>query len=176
MIALEERFSRSLPVKFTPDELRGKADELADKVSKHAKLEEEKKQVAADYKARLDQLSAGINLLARHISEKCEYQQVECQAFLDCPDYGKKTIYRCDTGDQVGVETMTPSDRQTAIKWNQDADGATANPLETPAPVEEAVEQPIDVPVPVDNVAEPASTDDGVLEHDGGGQSHESEE
>ena len=39
-----------------------------------------------------------------------------------------------------------------------------------------AVEQPIDVPVPADSEAEPASIDDGVLDHDGGGMSHEAEE
>lgn len=119
MIAQEERFKRSLPVKFTVDELRGKADELADKVARREGLEEEKKRVGADYKARVDAITSDVNLLARHITEKCEYQQVECQAFLDHPAYGQKTIIRCDTGEEVGVETMQPTDRQTVIKWQR---------------------------------------------------------
>lgn len=114
MIAQEERFSRSLPVMFSADELRTKADELASKVSRLNRLDAEKKQVGADYKARIDGVQSEVNLLARHISERCEYQQVECQAFLDQPVYGQKTIYRCDTGAEVGVETMNPHDRNTA--------------------------------------------------------------
>lgn len=128
MIALEERFKRSLPVKFTVDELRGKADELADKVARREGLEEEKKRVGADYKARIDATTSDINLLARHITERCEYQQVECQAYLDHPDYGKKTIYRCDTGDMVGIETMQPADRQTVIQWEKESKSHNATP------------------------------------------------
>ena len=129
MIAQEERFKRSLPVKFTVDELRGKADELADKVARREGLEEENKRVGADYKARVDAITSDVNLLARHITEKCEYQQVECQAFLDHPAYGQKMIIRCDTGEEVGVETMQPTDRQTVIKWQRATEDHNANPL-----------------------------------------------
>lgn len=145
MIAQEERFKRSLPVKFTVDELRGKADELADKVAHRESLEEEKKRVGADYKARVDSITSDVNLLARHITEKCEYQQVECQAVLDHPEYGQKTIVRCDTGEEVGVETMQPADRQIVIQWQRASGDHNATPLETqsqlseePAPVDPA--------------------------------------
>lgn len=163
MIALEERFKRSLPVRFTQDELRGKADELADKVARRESLEEEKKRVGADYKARIDATTSDINLLARHITERCEYQQVECQAYLDFPDHGKKTIFRVDTGEEVGVETMQPADRQAAFQWEQAH--ANANPLATPtaetteaAPVEAAPVEQTDTPVveqPAETPAEP---------------------
>ena len=172
MIIHEERFTRSLPVRFTADELRGKADELADKFTKSNKLEEEKKQVGADYKARLDTLGAEMKQLSRHISEKCEYQQVECQAYLDYPEIGKKTIYRTDTGDQVGIETMTPADRQMAIQWIKDQEGHTANPLENVTVTLSTSEQTVEVA----EESFAASIDDGVVDHDGGGQSHEAEE
>ena len=171
-----ERFSRSLPVRFTPDELRTKADEMAEKYARVSALEEEKKQVASDYKSRIDVLSSEVATLSRHISQKQEYQQVPCFAYLDWPKYGEKTIVRTDTNETVSVETMGPADRQLAIQFERDTDPNSVNPLATPTPAEEAVEHPIDVPVPADIEAEPASIDDGVLDHDGGGQSHESEE
>ena len=166
-----ERFSRSLPVRFTPDELRTKADEMAEKYARVQALEDEKKQVASDYKGRIDVLSSEVATLSRHISQKQEYQQVPCFAYLDWPKYGEKTIVRTDTNETVSVETMGPADRQLAIQFERDTDPNSVNPLETPQA--EAVEQPIDVPIPDDFRAEPASIDDGVLEHDGGGQDHE---
>jgi hypothetical protein len=193
MIALEEKFRRSLPVRFTQDELRGKADELADKVARREGLEEEKKRVGADYKARIDATTSDINLLARHITERCEYQQVECQAWLDWPVHGKKTIFRVDTGEEVGVETMQPADRQTAIQWEKEANSHNVNPLETvetqpaaeaetaegesePQPVEgvPAGEGPLTTPFTSDGNESPADAEP--VEHDTGGMSHEAQD
>lgn len=179
-----ERFSRSLPVRFTPDELRTKADEMAEKYARVQALEDEKKQVASDYKGRIDVLSSEVATLSRHISQKQEYQQVPCFAYLDWPKYGEKTIVRTDTNETVSIETMGPADRQLAIQFERDTDPNSVNPLETP-PVEEAAVDPLDYgsmniegPASVEaaEASFAASIDDGVLDHDGGGMSHEAEE
>lgn len=167
-----ERFSRSPPVRFTTDELRTKADEMAEKYARVQALEDEKKQVTSDYKGRTDALSAEVATLSRHISQKQEYQHAPCFAYLDWPKFGEKTIIRTDTNETVGVETMGPADRQLAIQFERDTDAHNANPLATP----EAVEQPIDVPVPAESDDEPVSMDSGVVEHDTGGTSHEADD
>lgn len=171
----EERFTRHLPVKFTEDQLRSKAEELASKYSRVVRMEDEKKSVAAGYKSRIDVLLAEINLLATHVSEKCEYQNIGCRAFFDSPHYGEKTIYRCDTGEIVGTEAMTNEDRQMVLKFERDTDPKQANPLAVPEPVgaaENAV-GPEPTPEAEPEAQGPSSDEAEGVEHDAGGQSHE---
>jgi len=125
MVTKEERFTRSLPCPFTADELRMKADDLADKVAKKEAMEEEKKSVQQDYKHRIDALTGEIGLLARHISQKQEHRQIECVALLDNPEFGKKSVYRTDSGELVAVEGMSAADRQLAFKYGSEAKGSS---------------------------------------------------
>jgi hypothetical protein len=165
MISKEERFSRSLPCRFTADELRVKADELADKVAKREAMEDEKKSVAQDYKHRIDAMPGDITLLARNISQKQEHRQIECVAILDTPEYGQKSVYRTDSGELVGVEHMSAMDRQLAMQFDRDTNTNTnAAPHSDQDPIAAAEE-----------VFAP-SIDDGVVDHDTGGSSHEAEE
>lgn len=136
----EETFSRHLPVKFTEDQIRQKAEEMANKYTKATRLENEKKSAMAGYKSRIDVVLAEIALLAKHVSEKCEYQNVECRAVWDWPVYGEKSIYRNDTGEFVGTEAMEHDDRQLKLKLKRDTVAHNANPLATPEPAEAPAE------------------------------------
>jgi hypothetical protein len=116
-------FERQLPCHFTPDQIRDKSDLLAEKIDEKGKIEEEKKSVMTGYKQRLELADAEIGLLAHHIRQKFEYQMVRCVAIMDEPTFGKKTIRRLDTGETVGVETMTNDDRQLVMSFETDAAG-----------------------------------------------------
>ena len=116
MVHQEERFSRSLPCKFSPDELRAKADELAESVANLNALEKEKKQVASDYKGRIDNVSAKVSILARHISQKQEYQHVECTATLATSEPAQAA--ESSQGDEQvpdgPIDAPVPSDDEAA--------------------------------------------------------------
>lgn len=117
VIAKEERFHRSLPVRFTEDQVRQFSEDLAEKVAKLQSLEDEKKQVTSDYKSRIDEVAAAVKTLARHVTQKQEYQMVECFAQMDWPKHGVKTVIRTDNSEVVAEETMTPADRQLVMKF-----------------------------------------------------------
>lgn len=179
-------------MEFTEDQLKQKASELASKINRRNQLENEKKAAVTGYKGRIDVLEAEIDLLANHVGEGREFMNVECVAKLDYPWFGKKSIYRTDTGAYVGEEDMTTEDRQMKIQWDR-KNAAGANPLATPEraeqttqepaeepvqaePEPEAVEQPVDVPAPAESGEEPQSMDAGVVEHDTAGRENEGSE
>jgi len=111
----QEKIYRSLPVKFTADQVSQFSDDLAEGVAKLVAIEDEKKQVASDYKSRIEALQAEVKRLARYVTQKQEFQQVECRMMLDHPKHGVKTLIRTDTGEIAAEETMTPADRQMVI-------------------------------------------------------------
>jgi len=111
MLIKEEKFSRSLPVTFTPDQIRAFSDELATVTVDITELDETRKRVNADFASQLKTKCGRRDVLARHITNKNEYQMVECVAHMDTPEHGKKTIYRLDTAEVVGVEVMNMADR-----------------------------------------------------------------
>lgn len=111
MLVKEEKFTRSLPVTFTEDQIRAFSDELATVTVDITELDETRKRVNADFASQLKTKCGRRDVLARHITNKNEYQMVDCVAHMDTPEFGMKTIFRNDTGEQVGVETMTMADR-----------------------------------------------------------------
>ena len=115
---------RQLACHFTPDQLRDKSDLLAQKIADMMAIEEEKKQIATDFKNRLEVVQAEVKQLAHHIRQKFEFNTVVCIAMMDTPVFGKKTIQRTDTGEFVGEEFMTPEDRQIVMQFETDAEGA----------------------------------------------------
>ena len=141
-IAKEECFQRSLPVRFTEDQVHQFSEDLAEKVSKLTQLEDEKKQVASDYKSRIEDVTAEVKKLARYVTQKQEFQMVECYAELDSPRHGVKTVVRTDTGEVVGEETMTPADRQMVMKFARETNPDNANPLAEPEATAEQTEAP----------------------------------
>ena len=126
----EELFNRHLPVKFTEDQVRQKAEEMASKYTRVLRLKEEMKSAASGYKSRIEVVEAEVNLLSKHVTEKCEYQNVKCRAVWDTPEYGEKSIFRMDTGELVGTERMEDCDRQLKLRLEREAD---QEPPETPA-------------------------------------------
>lgn len=111
MLVKEEKFTRSLPVTFTEDQIRAFSAELANITVDITELDETRKRVNADFSSQLKTKCGRRDVLARHITNKNEYQMVDCVAHMDTPEFGMKTIFRNDTGEQVGVETMTMADR-----------------------------------------------------------------
>lgn len=128
-----KEMKRQLACHFTADQLRDKSDTLAQKIAEMMTIEDEKKQIATDFKNRLEVVQAEVKQLAHHIRQKFEFNTVVCIAMMDTPAFGKKTIQRTDTGEFVGEEFMTPEDRQIVMQFETDA--ANPDDLLQPDPI-----------------------------------------
>ena len=97
----------TLQHEFTKDELEKKGADLAQACSRREQLEDQKKQINSEFKLKLDSANAEINLLAQHISQKFEMQNVEAEVTLDFED--KKRIYTQE-GVEIYRETLRGAD------------------------------------------------------------------
>lgn len=111
MSTLNKRINRSLPHKFTEQETGELAKKLATKIQASTSLDEEKKAVNSDFKARADMYVAEINLLSGKISNGFESRLTECELKYHFPNDGDKTITRLDT-----LESWT--ERMDSDEWN----------------------------------------------------------
>lgn len=103
---------RELSCVMTAEELAEASTLLAVKTMELGELEERKKSVAAEFKGKMDVMSAGNTVLARKINSRSELRQVECRWEYDW-ESGKKTLYRTDTGEQVSQDFIKEHEMQT---------------------------------------------------------------
>lgn len=120
--------NRELPCRLTYPELDRYRDELARLTTEETEIEERKKEVVSDFKARLDKCSAERRLIARKISTKQEHRQVECRWIRDF-DSNRAELIRLDTMEVVDVRALTAEERQQELELHQndtagDGDGA----------------------------------------------------
>ena len=108
-----------LKCEFTHDEIHQKGIELARISSERQTIENERKAVAADFKAKIDTKDAEIAILGSHINNGYEYRNVVCTAIFNQPNTGKKTIMRNDTQEVVRIEDMTANEMQAEIEFDQ---------------------------------------------------------
>lgn len=97
---------------FTDDELKEKSQQLARACRDHAGIEDQKKSVMSDFKAKLDKISAEINHTSNHINSGFEMRYNTCDVEYAF-DEGLKIYYH--NGKKVGEEKMTPSDYQAKL-------------------------------------------------------------
>lgn len=96
---------RTLRYDFTAVETHDLSLSLANKTKEKVALEEEKKSVMSQYKAKLDEITAQCNKLSNQVSDGFEYREVDCEVAYHTPEDGKKTITRLDT-KKVTIEKM----------------------------------------------------------------------
>ncbi len=106
---------RHLRCELTGPELLTAGRELADRSVELSALENEKARVSSDFSARIKGKQADIQILTNRIQTRCEYREVQCAEHLHQPQPGKKTIVRTDTGETIGVETMTTNEMQPEL-------------------------------------------------------------
>jgi hypothetical protein len=96
---------RTLRYDFTAVETHDLSLSLANKTKEKVALEEEKKSVMSQYKAKLDEVTAHCNKLSNQVSDGFEYREVDCEIEYHSPENGKKTVTRLDTKNAT-VEKM----------------------------------------------------------------------
>lgn len=97
---------RSLRCDLTAKEVHDVSIQLAEKNKSLVAIEEEKKSVTSQYKARIDETKATINKLSNVVTDGFEMREIECTIEYHKPSQGKKTIIRKDLDKTHAIESM----------------------------------------------------------------------
>lgn len=113
----ENMTRRSLVVNLTEQEIMEYSKELARTTTLQAEIEEEKKTVTSSFKEKLDRCISDSRSLARKISTRQDYREVECEWRFD---YNRrvKTLFRMDTWEQVEERKLTADELQDELDFN----------------------------------------------------------
>jgi len=108
------KFTESLKVHLSNEEIREAAEKLAKLTDDIEGKEAEKKSVASQFKADIDNLVSNARTEAALVRNKYTYRQVEChEDFL----YARNQVstIRDDTGEEIRIRAMTTSERQSEL-------------------------------------------------------------
>jgi hypothetical protein len=98
---------------YTPEELQGHKEKLANVSIEIAEIEAEKKIVDADFKGRLKPLKEQRALMVSNIKSKAEYVNEICYRFTD--QESKMTGYYNKEGNLVECRPATADELQSTI-------------------------------------------------------------
>lgn len=102
---------RNLMCELTNDEKREYGRKLADLEHDKDIVEADKKASADSFKEKLSAIDAGISRLVGPIRDGVERRDVECEWVYHWETFAKDLV-RCDTGEVVITEAITPRERQ----------------------------------------------------------------
>jgi hypothetical protein len=105
-----------LKVEFTHDEIHEMGSQLAQTTKTINELENDKKAVNADFKAKIEGQSAVSQSLSTKIQNGFEYRHVECEVRYNDPTTGMKTTVRKDSGEVLRKESMTTDEMQLELE------------------------------------------------------------
>ncbi|MDD4989653.1 MAG: hypothetical protein PHV42_04485, partial [Candidatus Pacebacteria bacterium] len=60
---------------------------------------------------------AEISIESNKISTGVEYRRINREASVNYPEAGKKTVYRVDTGEELGIQDMTLQELQRELPF-----------------------------------------------------------
>lgn len=98
---------------YTPEELQGHKEKLANVSIEIAEIEAEMKQVQAEYKGRLKPLKEARSMMVSNIKSKAEYVNEICYRFTD--QETKETGYYNKDGKLVECRPATADELQPTI-------------------------------------------------------------
>lgn len=124
-----------LKVDFTPEELKEKGIALAKTMADIDRLKSEAKAAASAFKSQIDAKTKDSKELANQVNNGYDYFPVQCEARMNDPRPGMKSIYRQDNGDHVETLKMNPEERQLLIDGLADIQQADA-----PVHISEAIQ------------------------------------
>ncbi|MCM1168820.1 MAG: hypothetical protein NC324_02675 [Bacteroides sp.] len=98
---------------YTPDELQGHKEKLANTCIEISQIEAELRQVRAEYKGRLKPLIEERDAMVSNIKAKAEYVTEECYRFTLQDE--KKTAYYNGDGDMIECRPATAEEMQISM-------------------------------------------------------------
>jgi hypothetical protein len=117
-----KRVTKELPCALSEEEKRLRGRELAAEVRKKLDLEDEKKDVMADFKERKDEIDTKIVKLTNTVTSGQEPRQIECE---ERPNYDERIveIWRLDIEERAESRPMEPHELQAELKLLRSDDG-----------------------------------------------------
>ena len=96
---------------FTDPELKTLSADLARNCAKLQEVEDEKKEMASNYKAKIDAATSAINSVARDINNGYEHRYFECETEKDF-DSGNINFIDMESGNLIESRKMTAEEYQ----------------------------------------------------------------
>lgn len=121
--------SQQLRYQFSDSELIERGKKLSETHAKLSQLELDKKRVVTDFTGKVSAVKAEASSLAEMVSTGYEIRDIPCTATMDTPTIGKKRITRNDSGEEVVIEPMTPSENSDAQDARAKAEYDLKNPV-----------------------------------------------
>lgn len=115
----ENKIKLTLQHNFSQDEMLQLSKELAIANQEMDRLDEQRKSVTSDFKAKIDHQKSVIGVYSSKVNNGYEFRIVECEVEYHKPKKGNKTISRLDTGESW-VETMDNADYNLFNQENED--------------------------------------------------------
>lgn len=110
-----EKTRRWLKYAFSPTEITSFSQDLASRVQSLNRLEEEKKEIADSFKARMSAEGAKINQISLWITNGFDFRDIDCEVQYHTPKTGVKSIVRLDTGELVETIEMGDAEMQEPL-------------------------------------------------------------
>ncbi len=104
---------------FSHDEIHEKGLTLARLSSEQIAIDNERKAVASEFKAKMDAKLSEIEVIGNHINNGYEHRYIDCTINYNDPNSGMKSTYRNDTGELVKKESMTAEEMQLQIVFEK---------------------------------------------------------
>ena len=98
---------------YTPEQLQGNKENLAELSIRIEEIENEKKEAAAGFKAALDPLTKQRSETIRNIRQKAEYVHEICYKFIDRQE--RQTGYYSADGDLIELRPATADELQATL-------------------------------------------------------------
>lgn len=115
-----------LEYRFSEDEIKDYSNTLARVTQEKIALENEKKAITSEFKAKIDTKVAEAETLARKITNKSEHRYIDCELHMNTPVAAKKRLVRKDTGEIVWEKPMTAEEMQLQLYPDVEDAAATA--------------------------------------------------
>lgn len=125
-------YTELLRCDFAPDEWAESARQLATATRLRAELEQEKKEIDSQYKAKIEEQIGRASKLAALLGAGYEMRNVPCEINVDKPEPGQATIVRRDTGEIVRTRPMTDMERQAVLDFMVNHGAEEPEPPEPP--------------------------------------------
>ena len=113
----KQEFKKPLRCNLRNDELLKYGEEMVDTQAEVTEFEESLSSIKMEYKAKIDQHVARINVLSGVIRAKAEVRAVDCVRWFD---YSRKRVFesRIDTDEIINERDISVEETQGVLKLN----------------------------------------------------------
>lgn len=125
----DRKTEKLLRYRFSDSEIVEMARKQAELGEMVASLDEQKRSVAAKFKAEIEKHECDRSDLGRKITNGYESRDIECDVFVNDPAVGLATVIRTDTGEQVEVRPMTEHEKQMEMPLTEEEEHEWDDPF-----------------------------------------------